>query len=114
MQGSQFLPLEAFAGVIVPFGLGVPCSVGRTPVPLRLPHSPGSSQVSFEQELMDQRSWIRALGNASALLKSPKINLFFTSQAVLHFPHKLLRIVNFQVFFISEISCNSCKYNPGD
>lgn len=117
VQGSQFLPLEAFAVVTVPFGLGVPCSVGRTQVPLRLPHPPGTSQVSFEQELMDHGSWFMALGNASALLKSPiTIYWFFCSPAFppSPFPHKLLRIAHFQVFFLSEISYNSCKYNPGD
>lgn len=58
VQGSQFLPPEAFAAVIDPFGLGVPGSVGRTRAPLRLPQRPGSSQVSVEQGLMDHGLWL--------------------------------------------------------
>lgn len=101
MQGSQFLPLEAFAVVTVPFGLGVPCSVGRTRVPLRLPHPPGTSQVSFEQELMDHGSWFMALGNASALLKSPKTIYWFFALLpfpLLHFPINYLELLIFRYF----------------
>lgn len=48
-------------------------------MPLRLPRGTASSQVSFELGQMDHGSRIMALGSASALLKSPKINLLFSS-----------------------------------